>query len=321
MKTRDTSPDVHTWDAHRGPLRAHHAGVRVLQCVSCGFAHVLPLPRLEMLAAYYAMQFYQETWPDYLARYDADRPWWEMTHRHLCAALPWSRFPAVPCLLEVGAGPGIALDVAQQLGWETLAIEPAPFLAARLESRGHRAWAGTLEVMGAVPDPLPRRPDILYLYEVLEHQPDPPDFLRRCHTLLPPGGLLVLQVPNEWNALQVAAQQQLGLPPWWVHPTHLAYFTPQTLRALVAACGFTVLDMRGTFPMEQFLLMGRQYVGDDAVGRRCHQERMAYELAMDASGLWPQLEAQYRQQLGIREEPSIGREIVCIAQKGTSWAT
>jgi len=34
------------------------------------------------------------------------------------------------------------------------------------------------------------------------------------------------------------------------------------------------------FPMEFFLLMGEDYIGNDEVGSKCHQKRMKFELSL-----------------------------------------
>ena len=44
--------------------------------------------------------------------------------------------------------------------------------------------------------------DVIHMSEVLEHVPDPIDTLRITYTLLKPGGLLCLSVPNDYNPFQ-----------------------------------------------------------------------------------------------------------------------
>ena len=58
--------------------------------------------------------------------------------------------------------------------------------------------------------------------------------LRGIRRLLAPGGLLYIRVPNDFNPLQLAAQQKLGADPWWIAvPDHVNYFDVDSLcRAL-----------------------------------------------------------------------------------------
>ena len=291
---------------------------QVLRCELCISTHVYPLPSERALAHYYATQFYTVDKPDYVERYERDRAWWEQcVHRPLLTGL--QRPEARPRLLDVGAGPGIALDVARQLGWETWGIEPDPALATALAQRGHKGWAGVLSEDRTLPGVCgwlwgqPGSFDVVYAYEVVEHQPCPESFLLACAALLKPGGSLVIVVPNDYNPAQLAARQQLQVPPYWLAPPqHLHYFTPKTLQLLVRRCGFRVEDLRGTYPLDRALTEGENYLGNDTLGRAVHQRRMAEELASLADGTWADREALYRGNLTYYR---LGRELVCVARK------
>ena len=286
----------------------------IVRCELCIITHVWPLPSPEALARYYTEEFYQVDKTDYVARYEQDRAWWEeCVHGPIleqCLEELGESVPDPVRFLEIGAGPGIALDVAKQrFGWDTWAVEPCDALIQSLADRGHTVTNGTLE--SAQPHLQPIF-DILYLYEVLEHQSTPDDFLLRCWDLLRPGGLIVVVVPNEFSPLQMQAKKQLGLESYWLAPPqHLNMFSPKQLQLLLRRCGFKIVDARGTYPLEQFLLNGRCYVGDDAIGRACHRERMQEELSDLADGKWLERENIYRENLKKR----IGREMVFIARK------
>jgi SAM-dependent methyltransferase len=76
------------------------------------------------------------------------------------------------------------------------------------------------------------------LWHVLEHLDDPGAALAHVATLLAPGGMLVVGVPNAGSA-----QARIGRDRWF-HldlPRHRTHFTPAGLRALLERRGFTVL--------------------------------------------------------------------------------
>lgn len=301
-------PDVAT-----GKPMVYH----VLRCELCIATHVWPLPPPEALAKYYATQFYERDKPDYVARYETDREWWEKcVHQPIlqqCADLLYCNGVEADqvSFLDIGSGPGLALDCAKRLGWQTNGIEPHAGLCQAVSQRGHLMRQGTFETtMGLYSTAIAH---VLYAYEVLEHQPCPDDFLLRCYDLLEKDGVLVCVVPNDYSPIQLAAQVKFGLPSYWLAPPqHLFYWTPKTLQLCVRRAGFQILDMRGTFPIDKFLLEeGRNYIGDDAMGRRCHTYRMQDELYAVEHGQWAQREQEYRFNLIQR----IGREIVCIARK------
>jgi len=295
----------------------------IVRCVPCQLIHAWPLPDEAALTQYYQTTFYQRSHPDYVARYERDREWWIMTHQTiLMAALP--HVPVIqeweggghrhlPSLLEIGSGPGIALDVAKAMGCRTFGLELDATLAASTRARGHsireESWQ-TFHVTHGHPVF-----DLVYVYEVLEHQVNPEALLLACWDFLRVGGVLVVEVPNDYNPLQLAACARHGLSPWWLAPPeHLTYFTPETLRLLMRRCGFDLVVYRSTYPMEQFLLAEPPvlYVGNDLLGRICHEQRMATELAQWKAGQWSAVDTAYTEQL---QHEGSGRELVAIATK------
>ena len=122
------------------------------------------------------------------------------------------------------------------------------------------------------------RCDVVHMGEVLEHIPNPAEILTLAYQQLVPGGLICLSVPNDFNDLQDALIQHYEFEPWWVVPKHhLNYFSFELLENLVISCGFELVSRDTTFPMELFLLMGQNYVGDKTQGRKLHQLRKTFD--------------------------------------------
>lgn len=312
--------------AHRGELMDSVIGpdvvtgkptvYHIVRCELCIATHVWPLPPPESLAQYYEREFYQTDKPDMITRYERDADWW-LTCVHnplLDACVRHGQLPHDPKLLDIGAGPGLMLRAAGERDWITRGIEPSPVCAERLHQRNEVIYHGTLETyMESAQRRVWGLYDVLVLYETLEHCPCPEETLLHCYDLLAPGGMLVICVPNDFSPLQLLACEKFNLPRYWLAPPqHLFYFTPKTLQLLVRRCGFTICEMRGTYPLERFMLADDIcYVGNDKLGRRCHETRMQYEHTFFAEGRWDELEAEYRANITQR----IGREIVCVAKK------
>ena len=327
---------TYPWHTYKGPQGDLHAGYllatvigpevtsgqpipyEIVRCESCISIHAWPLPSPDALAQYYATQFYQHEKPDYLVRYARDYEWWETcVHRPLLqqawSLLPQGRRREIPRMMEIGAGPGIALDVALEMGFRTYALEPSPACAERLKEKGHRCFELTLEQVPQQEGQWGEAIDIVYLYEVLEHQPCPEDFLLRCYELLAPGGVIVIAVPNDCSPIQYEVCEHLQREPYWfAPPQHLHYFSPKMLQLVVRRCGMTIRDIRGTYPMERYILEGNNYLGDDVRGRMVHHQRMAQELQAYGAGDGARLEAQYRANMA---EARAGREMYLLAQK------
>ena len=299
-------------DPCTGKDRIYH----ILKCEYCVTIHAWPLPHPDALEDYYRREFYQQEKPDYLERYAGDKDWWkECVHRPLLHQAMAASHVANPRrqVLEVGAGPGLALDVAAEEGWGTYAVEPSPVCAEHLRQHGHTVYEGNLEGYAAAVRDHKRQFDIVYVYEVLEHQPSPSDFLHECLHLTKPGGILVVCVPNDASPVQYQVCETLRIAPyWWAPPQHLHYFSPKFLQLMVRWAGYDVLDIRGSAALELAILNGQNYIGDDTVGRAVHTARMEKELAAVQHGMWGEVEAQYRANMA---EARLGREIMCLAQK------
>lgn len=63
--------------------------------------------------------------------------------------------------------------------------------------------------------------------------------------------------------------------------------------------------------MEMFALMGELYMGNDALGRACHQNRVAFDTAFAKAGKG-EARRQFYQALA---SAGFGREAVIVAQK------
>jgi SAM-dependent methyltransferase len=79
--------------------------------------------------------------------------------------------------------------------------------------------------------------------DTLEHLNDPKRMLRMIHEALPPGGLLLLSVPNVAN-LYVRLNLLFGNFPYAdrgiLDFTHRYFFTARSLRAMVRKAGFVI---------------------------------------------------------------------------------
>jgi len=152
----------------------------------------------------------------------------------------------------------------------------------------------------------------VHMHEVLEHLCDPSEALSICYDLLVPEGLLCLVVPNDYNILQNMLRDKMEFKPWWVSPPeHINYFDGASLQRLVETKGFEIILKTTTFPMEIFLLMEQNYVGNNQLGRECHTHRKNFELNLQRGGL-RELKKEFYEMF---TEKGIGREVILIARK------
>jgi SAM-dependent methyltransferase len=185
-------------------------------------------------------------------------------------------------VLEVGSGPGDLLDSFAGAGWSVTGLEPAVEVAEACRKRGLDVRAETLEQFLASSRMVSA--DVIVLRLVLEHVRDPIGLLRSAHSGLRTGGTLIVEVPNDFNPLQEAARRTYELDRWWIAaPDHINYFDFPSLTRILEKLGFDIVERSTTFPMELFLLMGDNYVGDPETGAACHRRRQQLELSLDST--------------------------------------
>jgi SAM-dependent methyltransferase len=146
-------------------------------------------------------------------------------------------------LLEIGCATGHFLRVGQQRGWQVAGIEISPSLAQYARETFGLDVCVVSHLQDATFDV--QEFDVIYISHVLEHLHDPHSTLKNLHDLLREDGLLLVQVPNEFEDLLYPffgplirrRFQRDGLP-----TDHLYFYTPRTIGRLIQDSGFRVLQ-------------------------------------------------------------------------------
>jgi 2-polyprenyl-3-methyl-5-hydroxy-6-metoxy-1,4-benzoquinol methylase len=152
-------------------------------------------------------------------------------------------------LLDVGCATGLFLNEMAQSGWQTAGIEPVASAAQFAQGHfGLDVFHGSLHEAPFEPGSF----DVITFWDVLEHTFSPADELRRATALLRPGGLLALSLPN-WHSFDrwLFGRHWHGFDP----PRHLYVFSRQTLAAMLAQAGFSILEWRCFFPGYFFFII------------------------------------------------------------------
>jgi len=294
---------------HGGRCVARRQAHAIIDCEACGFKHALPLPDPRDLERAYREDYYASEKPTFLAHAGEDQDWAQLAQTDRLEIFE-SLLPAHRRrLLDIGCGPGFFLQTALRRGWLAGGIEPSRQAAAHARGLGAPVTEGFFNAESAA---ALGRFDAVHLNNVLEHVPDPAHLIGLARNLLEPGGIICINVPNDFSPLQIAARGAVNADDWWVAPPHhLNYFDFESLSALLTRLGFEPKARTTSFPMEAFLMMGENYVGDPALGRTCHNKRKKFDLAFESAGLKGARRAFYR----ALADAGLGREAVVIAVK------
>jgi 2-polyprenyl-3-methyl-5-hydroxy-6-metoxy-1,4-benzoquinol methylase len=208
-----------------------------VSCSQCGLGRIDPLPSDQELADWYATQYRQKyksaTQPAlrHVLRAGRNALWrWEWLCQNSVGPSP-SLNTRQKKTLDIGSSSGEFVYLLNTLGFQAKGIEPHAGYATYAQSMlGIDVKNGTLQhcLAGEASGSL----DLISMFHVLEHLPEPRSALRLIGEKLKPDGILYIEVPNA---------TRLCSPHYMFFRAHTLYFTAKTLRNLLESSGYKVL--------------------------------------------------------------------------------
>ena len=147
-------------------------------------------------------------------------------------------------LLDIGCGYGAFLDSAQQMGFAVAGVEIDKQIAEKARASGFVVYDDYLENLE-----LPANNyDVITLWDVIEHVPDPVSLLAECHRLLKPGGILFYHTGNakfQVTKGRILAKLRPNRGPNNVPIQHILHLDDTTSRYLLNRAGnFDYIEIR-----------------------------------------------------------------------------
>jgi 2-polyprenyl-3-methyl-5-hydroxy-6-metoxy-1,4-benzoquinol methylase len=213
----------------------HRFGRSIVQCQDCEVGYMDAFPaNVEDVYSHEGYNDTQET--NYLHNVDYRKQRFALERlgiirRHIAKPVSQTR------LLDVGCGTGWFLEVAQREGFCVYGLELGKEIAAATSQR--------LKI-SVFTDPLANLPDkeqfdVITLFDVLEHVPDPKTVLSAIRGHLRPGGIALIFCPNlDSVGLSILKDRSSLVMP----AEHLFYFTPRSLRRLIEETPLEVIEFQ-----------------------------------------------------------------------------
>lgn len=205
-------------------------GFRHVQCPRCGLIYVSLILREDVMEKYWREEL---AWTGVLnsgPQMELDRLKYLYGLDLIACRLKGRR------LLDIGSGPGGFVRLAGEAGWKAAALEFNQASSRKLEAEGYQVIVKQLEMADLPPDSY----DLISLWEVLEHLPDPGNMLAEARRVLNPEGLLLILVPNVKSLVTRLLHEKSNT---FGGHSHLNHFGPETLSALLERTGFKTLEM------------------------------------------------------------------------------
>ena len=223
------------------PPAADFTAVRLSRCSNCGFLFQPERPVEDLRRSHDETYFENYTASGSYDSQGAQR------RREARIRLRWMRGHGCRGgrLLEVGAARGDFLAEAPRWGFAPLGIEPEPSTAEEARRRsGAEVIVGWAEEVNLPPASF----DVVCLWHVVEHIPQPRSVLEALHRSLKPGGRLFCEVPN---AGSVMARRQGDRWDYLDPGHHVGFFDPSTLGRALKSSGYGEVETE-TIPMFRY---------------------------------------------------------------------
>jgi len=139
-------------------------------------------------------------------------------------------------LLEIGSAAGLFLKSAERDGWQVTGVE---IMEAGAEFARRHLGLNIISAPVEQANLTPAAYDIVAMFEVIEHLPDPAGVVGQLRNLLRPGGRLVISTPN----IQSLTRAMLGGSWSVLNPgEHLHYFSEASLRRMLVDAGYDAVQ-------------------------------------------------------------------------------
>ncbi|MDO8469251.1 MAG: class I SAM-dependent methyltransferase [Candidatus Peribacter sp.] len=221
-------------------VRFEERPYQVMQCNNCSLVYVTPQrDPVSLLKDLYETGIWNSTFPRYsgYACYTAENENLLKTFRR--RIVPFTAIVQKPGkALDIGCATGCFLRVLQDdYHWDAIGLEPSAYIGEFGRKMNQvRILTGTLDSIHFTPHSF----DLISLWDVIEHIPDPIQFLQSIHSLLKPEGQLLIETQD----IDTLFARLMGRK-WhhFKHAEHLWHFSRKTMDLLLRKSGFSIASI------------------------------------------------------------------------------
>ncbi len=206
-------------------------GFEVYECQNCKLLFTCPVPKSSEV---YSEDYFSGATSGYgYVDYDADKePMTSVFNKYLDLVSSFGVRSGK--LLDIGAATGFFMKIAKTRGFSVSGIEISAFAAQKGRKEGLEIVTGDLIEHKYGNESF----DVITMFDVLEHVPDPKAIIFEVRRILKKDGLLLVNTPDAESLLAkiLGKNWHLIMP-----PEHINYFSPKNLGDYLSKNGFSVL--------------------------------------------------------------------------------
>jgi len=220
------------------------SGYNIVECINCGLKYLNPSP-VQTPYDIYEEEYYtgscnkKNTYNVSGWDYFDSEHYLAICHRSQQTINVIEKFVHPGKILDIGCGIGIFLAEARNRGWSAYGFDISEFAVNYAKETLGLGNVKKMDVQDI--DYQKNSFDAITMFHVIEHVLYPKELIRRCYTLLKPGGILLLETPDissrrakidgaNWRYLKI--------------PEHLNYFSLKTLLRLTKEIGLKPINIK-----------------------------------------------------------------------------
>lgn len=156
-------------------------------------------------------------------------------------------------LLDIGSAFGYLMEVAKERGFDAYGVELSHFSSTIAQKKfGSKVFEGKLE-NARFPN---ANFDVITMFDLIEHVPQPLEFMKEVRRVIKPGGLIAITTPDRGSL----SCKLLGYGGWFHFKfEHLGYFNRKSIRELAHRTGFSLVEKKRAYKTMSFQYLLDQF--------------------------------------------------------------